>query len=199
MTSRKSFPARLTISTPPGRAPWGMATRDGGSRQRAAALVAMVAGVFAFSLPAMAQEAAPAPEPKWSAQCVSPARSAAPDCSMQQSAVMTQTGQLLAAVTVRVPGENPAPQLLLQVPAGLFLPAGVVMQIDDKPAQTLPLDTCDQNGCYVTRPLDDALLAAFKAGRKLQVTVQNFSKRPIAIPFVLDGFTASYQNIQSAS
>lgn len=166
---------------------------------RLALAVVSVAGFLAGAVTALAQDAgapvaAPA-QPKWSTQCVGEGRLGPFVCSMQQSAVVSQTGQLVASVTIRV-GASGGPEIRLQVPVGLYLPAGVTLQVDDTPGQPIALDTCDADGCFVVTAMDEAMLQSLRGGARLTVTVQNFARKTLSVPFELAGFTAAYQKIQ---
>jgi len=131
----------------------------------------------------------------WVSRCASEGRSANLDCAVEQSAVVTQTGQLLASVTVRVPPDNHSPLIMIQLPVGLFLPAGVTIQVDDGKSQQIPLQTCDLKGCYGAAPLPDETLAAMKTGKRFAVSFQNVSKENLVIPFGLANFAEAYQHI----
>jgi invasion protein IalB len=161
--------------------------------------------------PAPAPQAAPAPAPAagapapadkdsvlpshWVSRCASEGRTANLDCAVEQSAVVTQTGQLLAAVTVRVPPDTHSPVIMIQVPVGLFLPAGITIQVDEGKPQQVPLQTCDLKGCFGAAPLSDETLAAMKTGKRFAVTFQNISKESLIIPFGLSNFAEAYQHI----
>jgi invasion protein IalB len=161
-----------------------------------AALLSMCSG-----LPAIAQEQpaaapeAPPPAP-WGARCASDARAGALDCVVEQRVVMSNTGQLLTAVTVRVPPETKAPVMMIQTPFGLHLPAGLKVAVDDTAFATLPLQTCDGGGCYAGDAVGPELLAALKRGVTLSITFQDAQQRDIAVPVSLNGFTAAYDKIQ---
>jgi invasion protein IalB len=132
----------------------------------------------------------------WISRCVSEGRVGTPDCAVEQSAMVTQTGQLLASVTVRVPADTRHPVILVQLPVGLFLPAGVTIQVDEGKPQQIPLQTCDLKGCYGAAPLPDETLVAMKAGKRFAVSFQNVSKENLTIPFGLANFAEAYQHIQ---
>lgn len=150
--------------------------------------------------PAVAQEPAAAPEPPppapWGARCASDARAGALDCVVEQRVVVSNTGQLLTAVTVRIPPDSKAPVMMIQTPFGLHLPAGLKVAVDGTPFATLPLQTCDGGGCYAGDAVGPELLAALKRGVTLSVTFQDAQQRDIAVPVSLNGFTAAYEKIQ---
>ncbi|OEO32667.1 hypothetical protein VW23_010345 [Devosia insulae DS-56] len=150
--------------------------------------------------PAIAQEPAARPESPppapWGARCASDARAGALDCVVEQRVVVSNTGQLLTAVTVRIPPDTKAPVMMIQTPFGLHLPAGLKVAVDGTAFATLPLQTCDGGGCYAGDAVGSELLAALKRGVTLTITFQDAQQRDIAVPVSLNGFTAAYDKIQ---
>jgi invasion protein IalB len=141
--------------------------------------------------------AAPAPaQPGWVARCSSPSRDASLECAMEQSAVLAKTGQLAALVNIRVPGDTRTPIALVQLPLGLNLQAGAKLQVDDGKSIDLPIQTCENRGCYASIPISPEMLNALRAGKQLKVMFQDLAKDPIAIPMSLADFTAAYDKIK---
>jgi invasion protein IalB len=132
----------------------------------------------------------------WTSRCISEARNSNVECVVEQSAFVTKTGQLLADVTARVPADTHHPVMVIQLPVGLFLPAGVTVQVDSGKPQQITLQTCDLKGCYGAEPLADDTLAAMKSGTKLAISFQNTSKETVVIPFGLSNFSEAYQHVQ---
>jgi invasion protein IalB len=157
------------------------------------AVVPETAPALAAATPAENQDVLPS---HWTSRCVSEARNSNVECVVEQSAVVTKTGQLLADVTVRVPADTYHPVMLIQLPVGLYLPAGVTVQIDDGKPQQITLQTCDLKGCYGAEPLADDVLAAMKSGKKFAVSFQNTAKETVVIPFGLSNFAEAYQHVQ---
>jgi invasion protein IalB len=144
---------------------------------------------------APAAEAAPAPA-GWVARCASASRGAPLECAVEQTAVLTKTGQLIVLINIRVPGDTHAPVAVIQLPLGLNLPAGAKLQVDDGKTTDLQIQTCEQRGCYVNTPIAPDLLAAMKTGKQLKVSFQNLAKEAIAIPMPLADFAAAYEKIK---
>jgi invasion protein IalB len=136
------------------------------------------------------------PGPGWISRCMSDGRQTQVDCAVEQSAVVTNTGQLVASIVVRVPHDTRQPMMMIQVPVGLYLPAGVNIQVDEAKPLLFPLQTCDQKGCYAAAPLPQETLAAMKSGKKLGVIFQNLQKENITVPMPLENFAEAYQKIQ---
>jgi len=173
--------------------------------QRSVCAAAMFGALLwaAAEAPAAAQNAAQQPnaaQPQqrqlWTVRCIAQARTAAPDCAVEQRAVVTETGRLFVLFTVRVPAGTRKPVMMIQAPLGPFLPAGVTLNVDGGSEVKLDYQTCDANGCYAGSPVSEALLQSLFSGQKLKVTIQAFNKQPVQVPLDLTGFTAAYRSIQ---
>ena len=152
-------------------------------------------GLGAGQPPAAAPAPAP-PPPGWAARCSSPSRDAPLECAIEQNAILTKTGQLVVLVNIRVPGDTRTPIALVQLPLGLNLQSGAKFQVDDGKSTDLPIQTCENRGCYASLPVSQDLLAALKAGKQLRIMFQDLAKETITIPIPLTDFTAAYDKIK---
>jgi invasion protein IalB len=140
---------------------------------------------------------APSPsQPGWAARCSSPRRDAPLECAMEQNAILTKTGQLVVLVNIRVPGDTRTPIALVQLPLGLNLQAGAKFQIDDGKSVDLPIQTCENRGCYASFPVGAETLNALRAGKQLKIIFQDLAKETITIPLQLNDFSAAYDKIK---
>jgi invasion protein IalB len=156
--------------------------------------------------PQAAQPAAPAAQPQadtapaqqtgWAARCTSASRDAPLECAIEQNAVLTKTGQLIVLINIRLPADTRAPVAMIQLPLGLNLPIGAKLQVDEGKAIDLPIQTCENRGCYASTPISPDLLAALKTGKQLKVSFQNMAKETISIPMPLNDFAAAYDKIK---
>jgi invasion protein IalB len=135
-------------------------------------------------------------QPGWASRCTSASRDAPLECAIEETAVLTKTGQLIVLVNIRVTGDSRSPVALVQLPLGLNLPAGAKFQVDDGKAVDLPIQTCENRGCYANLQIPADLLAALKSGKQLKVSFQNLGKETITIPMPLTDFTAAYDKIK---
>jgi invasion protein IalB len=137
----------------------------------------------------------PAP-PGWAARCTSASRDAPLECAMEQTAVLSKTGQLIVLVNIRVPSDTHTPVALVQLPLGLNLPVGAKFQVDDGKTIDLQIQTCENRGCYASTPIAADLLAALRSGHELKVSFQNLGKETITIPMPLADFAGTYDKIK---
>ena len=155
------------------------------------------AAPMAQAAPAPTSENANTPAPPgWVARCSSASRGAPLECAIEQSAVLTKTGQLIVLVNVRVPAETRVPVALVQLPLGLNLPAGAKFQVDDGKTSDLQIQTCEARGCYANLQISPDVLAALKSGKQLKVSFQNMAKETISIPMPLADFATAYEKIK---
>jgi len=140
--------------------------------------------------------ASPAPPPGWAARCTSASREAPLECVIEQTAVLSKTGQLIVLVNIRVPSDTHTPVILIQLPLGLNLPAGAKLQVDDGKGIDLQIQTCEARGCYTSAPIAPEQLAAMKSGKELKISFQNLGKEVITIPMPLADFAAAYDKIK---
>lgn len=142
----------------------------------------------ALAKPAAAKETA-----GWSVRCNDAGQGLV--CKATQSIALAKTRQLLLSVAVSKPAKGENAAILLQLPHGLFNPAGVTVGIDDGAAETLVIQTCDAKGCYAGAQLVPNKLAAMTKGTKLNVVFQNLKKQKITVPVPLKGFDAAFKKL----
>jgi invasion protein IalB len=136
------------------------------------------------------------PAPSWVSRCSSFGREAPLECAVEETAVLTKTGQLIVLVNIRVASDTRQPVALVQLPLGLNLPAGAKLQVDDGKVIDLQIQTCENRGCYTNTPVAPELLVALKTGKQLKVAFQNLNKEVITIPMPLADFAAAYEKIK---
>jgi invasion protein IalB len=142
------------------------------------------------------EAAAAPPAAGWTTRCGSASRTAPLECAMEQSGVLTKTGQLVVLVNVRVPNDTHVPVMLVQLPLGLDLAAGAKLQVDDGKTGDLQLQTCENRGCFASTQISPDLLTALRAGKQLKLSFQNLSKETITIPLPLTDFADAYDKIK---
>lgn len=149
--------------------------------------------------PSVTTAPSPAPQasaPGWGARCESTGRGEPLTCQASESAVLTQTGQILVEVGIRVPQDTRTPVALVQIPVGVFLPSGLQLQIDDGTKLDLPLQTCEQRGCFAGTPLTPKILNEMRGGKSLKVRFDNLNKQRLTVTLPLNGFGPAYEKIR---
>jgi invasion protein IalB len=164
-------------------------------KSKASPRAARTAATAATPQPEAAPANTPAP-PGWAARCTSASREAPLECAIEQTAVLSKTGQLIVLVNIRVPSDTHTPVALVQLPLGLNLPVGAKFQVDDGKPIDLQIQTCENRGCYASTPIAPELLTALKSGKQLKVSFQNLNKETITIPMPLADFAGAYEKIK---
>ncbi|MEZ5865973.1 MAG: invasion associated locus B family protein [Geminicoccaceae bacterium] len=149
----------------------------------------------AIAMLAAPERATPAPV-AWLPQCTSQGRSTPLACRIEQRLIVEETGQAFLTLTVHAAGGDAPPVLAIQTPLGLFLPPGLILRVGDEAPISIPVTTCDANGCHATRTLDDALLATFQAGGTLDLVLHTAPDQTLAVPIPLAGFATAYAAIR---
>lgn len=131
--------------------------------------------------------------PGWSVNCVNAGKGLV--CKAVQKVVLAKNRRLLLSVSVSKPAGRKNAAMLLQVPLGLFNPAGVTVAIDKAKPEILRIQTCDRKGCYAGTALTPEKLGAMTKGQKLNVIFQDLKKKKITVAVPLKGFEQAYKKL----
>jgi invasion protein IalB len=146
---------------------------------------------------APAQQAAPQNSaqaaPGWAVRCNNAGQGLV--CKAVQTIVLAKTRQLLLSIAVNRPAEGKNGTMLLQLPHGLYNPAGVKLSVDDGAAEALEIQTCDAKGCYAGAPVTPEKQVAMIKGTKLNVVFQDLKKQNITVPVPLKGFEEAFNKL----
>jgi invasion protein IalB len=138
-------------------------------------------------------EAAPA-RPTWAVNCSNAEKGL--DCRVIQSLFLKNTGQRLLSVVVHVPAETKKPEMLLQLPLGIYLPPGVTLQIGKDASKAIAYKNCDRFGCLAEYAVTEAEITAMSKGSDLTITMQNLKQEPITVTVPVLGFAPAYAKIK---
>lgn len=161
-------------------------------------ILSALTAAFALNSASSAQDASPPDTSKnWNIVCVAAGRTDDLSCTMEQQIIVRETGLRLARLTVKTTNaEEGFGSLLVQVPLGLSIVDNLSLQVDQAEVTTIPIQTCDANGCYGGYAVDEQLLAALRAGNQLVLSFFDLQKQKISANFTLSGFTAAYSKIK---
>jgi invasion protein IalB len=134
------------------------------------------------------------PQPNWIVSCNQ--TRAGLECRAGQSLFLRKTRQRVLSVAVRMPADTKKPMLLVQLPLGVYLPAGATLQIGKLEAQTLPYTSCGQGGCIAEYAVTDAELGAIAKGADLTISAQTLQQKPFTLTVPSLGFAAAYAKIK---
>ena len=136
----------------------------------------------------------------WMVRCGRPDEQGPEVCEMQQQQVDNEDRTVMAVAVGEVPGTSDV-GLLILLPLGILLPAGVTMQIDGGAAIPLQVERCERQGCRIERILEPDLLNRLKGGTKATVFFEAFDpqgeRQRLGVPISLLGFTAALNEVTS--
>jgi invasion protein IalB len=136
----------------------------------------------------------------WMVRCGRPEGQEQEVCEMQQQQVDKEERTVMAVAVGRVPGTADV-GLLILLPLGILLPAGVTMQIDGGAEIPLEVGRCERQGCRIERLIEPDLLSRLKAGTKATVFFEAMDpegkRQRLGVPISLLGFTAALNEVTS--
>jgi invasion protein IalB len=140
-----------------------------------------------------AEEAQP-PRPTWMVNCTSVTGGF--DCRASQTIRSANSRERLLTLAVQITPDSKKPIMLIQGPLGMYLPAGVTLQVGRDAAKVVPLQTCDQSGCFTKYDVTDAEIAAMRSGADLTVTILDVKKAPVELKVPGLGFDQAYAKLE---
>lgn len=161
-------------------------------------LVSAATAMMLPSIPATAQDSTLAPQATtatyrdWTVRCdhlpETPPRRV---CEVVQAVRATDGQAVLAQIVIGQPAPDQPTKLIVQLPAGVWLPANVTLTAPSGESATATFTRCMQlcvADADIAQPIVDALKAATEPAK---LTFQDGSRRPIELPISLNGFTAA--------
>lgn len=99
------------------------------------------------------------------------------------------TGQPLISAAIRELDDPKQRTVMIMVPLGRMLPAGLIMKVDEKEGVKLQYSYCTALGCVAEVPATDDIIGKLKKGSELIIGTVDISRRKIAFKVPLNGFT----------
>jgi invasion protein IalB len=121
-------------------------------------------------------------------------------CQLLDQVSVRSNGAVLAAISVHQAGGSKVPTMLLQVPVGIAVDDGVRVSVQGSTGQTLPVVTCNRDGCFAQAQTGATLLEAMRTAKQplrivYSVLDANGGKQAITITLSLDGFSTVYDRL----
>jgi invasion protein IalB len=99
------------------------------------------------------------------------------------------TGMVIVSAALREVQGNPKKHLMVMVPLGVALPAGLQVKIDeDKEPTKLVYTLCHPGGCTAEIEATEEIINKLKKGKQMMVAAMNVAAKPIFLPVPLNGF-----------
>lgn len=113
-------------------------------------------------------------------------------CLTHHERIDGNSGRVLVSAAIREVEGQDQKSLMVMVPLGMALPAGVQAKIDGGEPIKLKYTLCHVGGCTAETEATDEMVEKFKSGEKLVVAAINMAGKPIGFPVPLSGFTDAY-------
>jgi invasion protein IalB len=153
-------------------------------------LVALLAAVAVQAEPAHGQTFK-----NWTARCELAPGATAERCFIFQNLVLKESGKRLVHVAVGYLAANGQAAAVVTLPLGISLPPGATISVDGGDPVDMVIERCDTNGCIGALALGDRLIAELKRGREAHIGFHDGTRRRIAVPVSLLGFTAGFDSL----
>lgn len=132
----------------------------------------------------------------WNVQCQPSNRTKKLVCVLFKEVKTQKSKKLILRVSV-----SAAPhRLIMKLPHGLDLSAGVILQINGAKPMVVPFKTSSRQGAYtnsaIPAALIDALKKASEKGGKIVVAIKAVRGQKIAIPLSLKGFSLGFEKLK---
>jgi invasion protein IalB len=133
----------------------------------------------------------------WGYKCEKPTGSEKEICFIFQRISSKENDKRIADATIAYLPKVDKPVMVITLPLGVFLPAGIQIKIDEgEEAARAPYIQCIQDGCQTRVQLDDKLIAKMKGGRRMIVAFLTPQQKQLAFPISLSGFTAAINSLK---
>ena len=112
--------------------------------------------------------------------------------------IVAETGQLVAQASInsRAGQPNMVFQAWIISSPGIYVGAGIRLQVDTNTPTDIPFAICDATYCIAESQIDNNFINGLKAGGQMMLSAMirqaNAQPRQIDLPVTLRGFTAAY-------
>jgi invasion protein IalB len=159
--------------------------------QQGKAAPAAPAAPKAAQAPPAAEEAA-----AWAVTCSDQAQKKFV-CEMTQTLIDQKSNGQILLISIKNVATGEAKAMLIRFFHGVYLPAGVSVQVDTAPAAQVAFQKSDRFGVYAALPLTDRIVADMKKGKDLKFALQINQGEPLEVVARLTGFGPAYDRISS--
>lgn len=133
----------------------------------------------------------------WGYKCETPKGFDQKICFIFQRISNKENNKKIADITIAYSPKADKPIMVVVLPLGVLLPAGIQLKIDQgDEAARAQFVQCIQDGCQARLELDSKLIKKMKSGNKLRVAFFTPLKKQLAFPVSLNGFTAAINSLK---
>lgn len=132
----------------------------------------------------------------WQSRCVAKDRKAPLECVVESYAVLSNNDQRLTDFSIRVADAKAQPVMMVRIPLEVSLSAGINLKVDEGKTFSYPLQTCNNNGCFIGNVFDKDLLTAMIKGQNIVVSFKDTAQNDIRLTLPLNGFSNAYDGVK---
>ena len=133
----------------------------------------------------------------WGYKCETPQGSDQKICFIFQRITSKKDDKRVADATIAYLPKVDKPVMVITLPLGVFLPAGIQLKIDDsEDAANAPYVQCIQDGCQARIAMDDKMITKMKGGKMLNIAFLTPQQKQLGFPISLNGFTAAIDSLK---
>ncbi len=115
-------------------------------------------------------------------------------CLTHHERIDANTGLVLVSAAIRQIEGEPLPNLMVMVPTGMALQAGVQVKIDgDNQVHKLKYTLCHPAGCAAEAQASPALIKIMQSAKQMIIATMNPNGRAVGFPVPLTGFGKAYK------
>ena len=100
-------------------------------------------------------------------------------------------------ISIKTTKGSKSSAMLFRLFHGVYLPAGLIVKIDNGKSQPILFQKSDRFGVYAALPLSPKLISKMQRGQRLHVILQINKGQPIELTGSLAGFSQAYNKIQT--
>lgn len=117
-------------------------------------------------------------------------------CYLRQSILSQGTGQQVFEAALGYLGDPASgPVLVLSAPLGIYLPDGLLLQVDDGPVRRAMFARCNPRGCHAEIAADLAMLEELRRGVMLSVGFSDGAGQRFRVPVSLTGVSGGLRRL----
>jgi invasion protein IalB len=103
----------------------------------------------------------------------------------------------LGYISIGYPGAGRSPLAILNLPLGMLIPSGAVLQVDGTQTKAdAPIKVCYAEGCRAELPFSTAMVTAFRQQATARIAFMNLDDSLIELPISLKGFSAAFDSLR---
>lgn len=118
-------------------------------------------------------------------------------CFIRQTLTLRSSGEMLFDIAAGYPLGGEYPLLLLSAPLGIYLPAGIDIEVDNTGSNRAVVAYCNHEGCHAYYRMTSSLYRMFRQGRWLNVTFLDGTRRAHDLQVSLSGFSKAIDSLGS--